>query len=88
MSKRKVQLYSAGCPICEKAIEDVKSILNPDCDLEILDTNNPEVANQAVSLGVNTVPATVVDGVLADCCNNSGVDILTLKSLGIGKDDG
>ena len=43
-----------------------------------------EVAKRAAQLGIQAVPAVVVDGKLADCCSKSGVDESVLRAAGIG----
>jgi len=82
---RKVEIFSAGCPACEDAIELVERISCSSCEVSILDMNTPEVANRARDLGIKTVPAVVIDGKLADCCSNKGPDEETLRQAGIGQ---
>lgn len=35
-------------------------------------------------VNVKSLPAVVINGKLADCCSNKGIDIDVLKSLGLG----
>ena len=44
----------------------------------------PEVATRAKQLGINRVPAIVIDGKLADCCAAGGVDKQVLRAAGVG----
>ena len=83
--KRKVEVFSAGCPACEEAIQLVQRIACPSCEVSVLDMNDIEVAKRAKSLGVRVVPAVVIEGKLADCCSGSGIDAQVLKQAGIGK---
>lgn len=83
--KRKVEIFSAGCPVCKDTIKQIQSISCPSCEVTELDMNNPEVAKRAEALGVKTVPSVAVDGRLASCCSNKGVDLETLKALGVGR---
>ena len=46
--------------------------------------NDPPVSNRAKSLGIKSVPAVVIDGKLADCCEGRGPDIEILKAAGLG----
>jgi hypothetical protein len=46
---------------------------------------NPVVAERAKSLGIQSIPAIVIDGKLADCCAGRGPDEATLKAAGLGK---
>jgi len=83
-SKRKVEIFSAGCGCCEETIDLVKSIACSSCDITVLDMNRPEIAERAKSLGVRSVPAVVINGELAGCCAGRGPDEQTLRSAGLG----
>ncbi len=83
-SKRKVEIFSAGCGCCEETINLVKSIACSSCDITVLDMNRPEIAERAKSLGVRSVPAVVINGELAGCCAGRGPDEQTLRSAGLG----
>jgi glutaredoxin 3 len=84
-TKRKVEVFSAGCPLCEDAIEMVKGISCQDCEINVLDMKDPDVAERAKRLGIRSVPAVVINGKLADCCAGRGPDEETLKAAGIGQ---
>ena len=84
-TKRKVEVFSAGCAVCEETIQLVNSIACPSCEVSVLDVKEASVAKRAKSLGVRSVPAVVVDGVLADCCAGRGPDQATLRSMGVGQ---
>lgn len=64
-NKRKVEVFSAGCPVCEDVIRLVKASACPSCDVTVLDTNDVQVAQRAKALGISRIPAVVIDGVLA-----------------------
>lgn len=83
--KRKIEVFSAGCPVCDDTVKLVNNIACPSCEVNVLDMKNPEVAEKAKSLGIRSVPAVVVNGKLADCCAGRGPDEATLKAAGIGK---
>ena len=83
-AKRKVEVFSAGCPACEKTIALVKRIACPSCDVEVLDMHDETVAARAQKLGVTTVPAVAIDGRLASCCSGRGPDESTLRDAGLG----
>ncbi len=83
-NKRKIEVFSAGCPACDEAIETVNRIACDSCETEVLDMKQPEVAAKAKQLGINRVPAIVIDGKLADCCAAGGVDEQMLRAAGIG----
>ncbi len=83
--RRKVEIFSAGCPVCEDAIQRVTDIACPSCEVEVLDMNDPVTAKAAEAYGVQRVPAVVVDGKLAPCCAGGGLDEAALRSLGLGQ---
>ncbi|MBA4147660.1 MAG: thioredoxin family protein [Verrucomicrobia bacterium] len=82
--KRKIEVFTAGCPACEETIALVNRIACPSCEIEVLDMHNPDVAKKATQYGVRTVPAVAVNGMLADCCANAGVDEASLRRAGLG----
>lgn len=84
-NQRKVEIFSAGCPACQDAVELVKRIACASCDVQVLDMNDIDVAKRARQLGIRAVPAVVIDGQLAECCSGSGIDEEALKLAGIGK---
>lgn len=84
-TKRKVEVFSAGCPVCNDAVEMVKRIACQDCEINVLDMNDPAVAERAKSLGIRSVPSILIDGKLADCCVGRGPDEVALKAAGLGQ---
>lgn len=86
MAKRTIEVFVAGCPLCDKAVAQIRSITCPSCDVQILDMRTDETAQEkATRYRVSRVPAVVVDGKLADCCSQGAIDMDTLKALGVGK---
>ena len=81
---RKIEIFSAGCAVCEETIKLVNQIACPSCAVEVLDMRQDDVAARAKQYGVRSVPAIVIDGTLADCCVGRGVEEATLKASGIG----
>jgi glutaredoxin len=84
-AKRKIEVFSAGCPACDETVNLVKRIACPSCEVTILDMKDPEVAKRAKSLGVRSVPAVAIDGRLAACCAKGGSDEATLRAAGLGQ---
>ena len=81
--KRIVEIFSAGCPVCSEAVEQVKGISCESCEIKVLDMKDPAVAARAKELGISSVPAIAVNGKLA---GRSGrcFDLEELKRAGIG----
>lgn len=84
-AKRKVEVFSAGCPVCSETVELLDRIACPSCDMTVLDMKNPEIAARARSLGIRAVPAVVIDGELARCCAGRGPEEATLRAAGVGE---
>ena len=82
--KRKVEVFSAGCPACEPTVQLVKSIACPSCDVQVLDINKPDVAAKAKAYGIKSVPAVVINGKLAACCAGAGPEEASLRAEGLG----
>ena len=83
--QRKIEIFSANCPVCEDTIEMVNRLACPSCEVRILDMNDKDVAARAAALGIRSVPAVAIDGKLADCCANRGVDEGVLRAAGLGQ---
>jgi glutaredoxin 3 len=82
---RKIEVFSAGCAVCEDTIVLINRIACPSCEVEILDMHKPDVLKRARRYGVRSVPAVVVDGKLADCCAGRGPDEAVLRAAGLGQ---
>jgi glutaredoxin len=82
--KRNIEIFSAGCPVCQETVEMVKRISCASCEVHVLDMKDSAVAARAKNLGIKSVPAVAIDGKLADCCAGRGPDEATLKAAGIG----
>ncbi|MEE8577525.1 MAG: thioredoxin family protein [candidate division Zixibacteria bacterium] len=83
--KRKIEVFSAGCPLCEQAEQLVKRIACDSCEVEVLDMNDADVAKRAERLGIKVVPAVAIDGRLASCCAGRGLDESVLRDAGVGR---
>lgn len=85
MATRKVEIFSAGCACCDETVQMVKRIACPSCEVEVLDMKNTAVSQRAKQLGIRSVPAVVINGVLADCCAGRGPTEQALRAAGIGQ---
>mgnify|MGYP002785195480 CR=1 FL=1 len=84
-AKRRIEVFSAGCPACQDTIALVNRVACPSCEVIVLDMNDAHVASRAKALGIRTVPAVVIDGQLASCCSGRGPDEATLRAAGLGQ---
>jgi len=87
MPKRKVEVFTSGCPICEPTVGLVKKLACPSCELIIYDLTkytNKEIQNKATSYGIERIPAVAVDGKLLECCEMGSVSEDSLRQAGVG----
>ncbi|MDE3183902.1 MAG: thioredoxin family protein [Bacteroidota bacterium] len=88
-NKRKIEVFTAGCPVCEPVVAMVKSIACADCEVTVYnlsDKNNTPIAGDKVkAYGIKVLPAVVVNGKLLSCCENAGVSETELRNAGIGQ---
>lgn len=85
-TKRKVEVFTAGCGLCDTAVELVRQVACPSCDVVVLDMQKESDAAKAREYGVSAVPAVVVDGQLLDCCKSELTES-NLRKAGIGAEE-
>ncbi len=88
-NKRKVEVFTAGCPVCDKTVELVKSLACPSCEVIVYDVNKGcatgECRHKAAEYGIERMPAVVVDGRLLECCKTEPINAASLLAAGIGQ---
>jgi len=84
-AKRKVEVFSAGCPACQETIDLVARLAGTSCEVSILDMKKSGIAQRAKVLGIRSVPAVVINGELAGCCAGRGPDEKMLRASGLGQ---
>jgi len=82
-TKRKVEVFTAGCFLCDEAVETIKSLACSDCEVIVYDLHK-EGIDKAKEYGVNSVPTVVVNGKIVECCARGKVNPDALKAAGIG----
>lgn len=85
MAKRHVEVFTAGCPVCDPAVQLVNELACPDCEVTIHDLHEADAAAKASVYGVKTVPTVVVDGRIASCCDTHGPNRDELETAGVGQ---
>ena len=84
-NKRKVEVFSAGCAACNEVIVAVRREAGSSDEVVVRDMYDSRVVSRAKKLGIQCVPAVVIDGKLASCGGLSSVDFEVLKAAGLGK---
>ncbi|RME98507.1 MAG: hypothetical protein D6773_14360 [Alphaproteobacteria bacterium] len=83
--KRKIEIFSAGCCLCDEVVRQIRDAACPACDIQVLDMQEPAARQRAAELGIRSLPAVVIEGRLADCCAGRAVDMNVLRSAGLGR---
>ena len=88
MTKRLVEVFIAGCPLCDETVKLVKELACSNCEVKIYDLHRENAAGKEkrTQYGIHRVPAVVVDGKLAECCSSQQpVSRQMLVAAGIGQ---
>ena len=83
--KRRVEVFTAGCPVCQGVVEIVNELACPNCDVTIYNLNKNEGVDEAKAFGVTALPSIVVNGELLECCKRGPITKEDLKAAGIGQ---
>jgi len=89
MAKRKVEVFTAGCPVCEPTVDLVKQVACDSCEVVVYDLREGCTTNVCRDLakkyGIERVPAVVINGKLLDCCKVGPVTEKELRKAGVGQ---
>ncbi|NKE70238.1 thioredoxin family protein [Candidatus Manganitrophus noduliformans] len=83
--KRKIEIFTAGCPLCDAAIQLVNEIACPRCEVSVLDLREKGAMARARAIGVVSTPTVAADGRIIDCCKRGEVDRAALAAAGVGQ---
>lgn len=83
-NKRKIEIFTAGCALCDDTVNLVNRIACESCEVEVLDMREPRVAKKASDYGITAVPSVVINGKLGGCCSTAGIGEQSLRAEGIG----
>ena len=72
--KHKIEIFSAGCKTCKDSIEAVRNLAGSEHEVVVYDMHQEHIANRAAQSGVRSLPAVMIDGKLAGCCSDRGVE--------------
>ncbi len=88
-TKRKIEVFTAGCSVCSPVVDMVKSMACSDCEVIVYNLAEPceskECIDKAKTYGIKALPAVAVNGKLLSCCQNKGVSEAELRNAGIGQ---
>lgn len=72
--KHRIEIYSAGCKTCREAIATVCNLAGFEHEVVVHDMHQDHIAKRAAELGIRSLPAVVIDGKLAGCGADGGID--------------
>ncbi len=79
-TRHSIEIFSSGCALCKETIALVDQVATSGCEIKVQSMNDAAVVARAKSLGVARVPAVVIDGKLAQCCEVAAPDAETLRA--------
>jgi glutaredoxin 3 len=79
-TKRKIEVFSAGCALCHEVIDVVRREAGSTSEVIVRDMMDARFLGRAEKFGIRSVPAVVIDRKLASCCSVQGVDLEMLKA--------
>ncbi len=89
LTKRKIEIFTAGCSVCSPVVDMVKSMACSNCEVIVYNLADPceskECIDKAKTYGIKALPAIAVNGQLLSCCHNTGISETELRKAGIGQ---
>jgi len=89
MAKRKVEIFTSGCFLCNETVKLVKELACPSCEVTVYNIAEPceskECIDKAKDYGITSVPTVVVDGKIVECCKREKPNREALLAAGIGE---
>ncbi len=88
MNKRRIEVFTAGCPVCNPVVDLVTSLANEQYNEVIIydlvkQCETKECVSKVAEYGIKRLPAIAVDGQLLSCCKNNGITKEDLINAGI-----
>lgn len=90
MAKRLVEVFAAGCPLCDKTVKLVRELACDSCEVQVWDLRKDHITDagreKLFHYGIHRVPTVIVNGKLADCCQiQQPITREALIAAGIGQ---
>lgn len=77
-----IEIFSAGCTACREGIRTVEEFAGKEHEVKIHDMQKDSAAQRrAKELGIHRVPAVVVNGRVAQCCQTKPVDLAVIRNM-------
>ena len=86
--KRQIEIFTAGCPVCEPVVQLVKETAGKDCEITLHNLSEQCESKICISkmngYNITSLPTVAVNGKLLACCQNKNISVDELKNVGIG----
>ncbi len=85
---RQVEVFTAGCPLCDEAVQSVNELACECCEVTIYNLSEQKEQTgleKAKQYSITSVPTVVVNGKVVECCGRPSVSKDALKAAGIGQ---
>jgi len=87
--KGKIEIFTAGCPVCNPIVELVKETASENFEITIYDLvkqcEEEECISKMKEYQINRLPSIAVNGELLNCCKNIQITKDDLIAAGIGQ---
>jgi glutaredoxin 3 len=84
MAEHTIEIFSAGCILCQDVLRLVHQLARSSTKVQVYDMSTGDSLVKVREYGVTRVPALVIDGELARCCEGDSIDEEMLRRLGLG----
>ena len=86
--KKQIEIFTAGCPICEPVVQLVKDTASDNNKIIIhnLSMKTPNAIIGIKKYKIKHLPAIVIDGTLLSCCKNIKITKSNLLNAGLRND--
>ncbi len=75
-ASREIEVFSAGCPECERTVALVLAVAGPESQVRVFNLRRGEGIDRAKKLRIRSLPAVAIDGELFDPDTGHDRDLL------------
>lgn len=87
--KRQIEIFIAGCPVCDPVVKMIRELACENCEITIYDLvkqcEDKACLVKIKEYDIQRLPAIAVNGKLLSCCRNNAISKEDLAAAGIGQ---
>lgn len=87
--KRQIEIFTAGCPVCDSTVKMVQELACDNCEITIYDLvkqcDDKTCLAKVKEYDIQKLPAVAVNRKLLDCCRSNAIRREDLLAAGVGK---